>query len=594
MRRVVAGIFAITLLGSICMMAQSSAPPKKTRRSGKPKGPTVSQQLRTLQTQVQQQQEQMVQQQSQIQQLQQQLQAGSTNAQEAQQQSQQLQTSIQQANTQAEANQKATTDLNAKVSDLSTSTTTIATNVQDTQKKVKDLESPAAVHYKGITLTPGGWLEGSFLFRNRNENADITTNLGAVPFGGVANSKLTEFRGTSRASRFILTAEGKAGKTKLTGYYELDFLSQAPTANQIETNSFNPRQRQLWAQAEFSNGITFTAGQFWGLITTDRKGLATRSEFVPTTIEGSYVVGYSYIRQTAFRITKNFNNKVWTAFEVANPETTVGTSFTPPNVFGLNNSPNALTPNGSTLNFLAGSTNGFSTNLAPDLLAKVVFEPGWGHYEVKALGRFFRDRVNGSNHTSYGGGIGAAALLPIVAKKADFIVEGLVGAGIGRYGAANGPDVTIRPDGVLIPIRAVHVMAGVELHPHPKFDIFMYGGDEYYARANYTISTTTNGVTTLTPGGYGSPLVNNSGCNLEIADATKPCGAQNKNLWHGTAGMWYRLYKGSFGTFQYGLQYEYVHRDTWNGIGGLPIGAKGLAPKGIDNVALTSFRYYLP
>ena len=52
--------------------------------------------------------------------------------------------------------------------------------------------------------------------------------------------------------------------------------------------------RQLWMQAEFKNGVTFTAGQFWSLMTTDRNGIATRSEFIPTTIEGSYVVGYSY------------------------------------------------------------------------------------------------------------------------------------------------------------------------------------------------------------------------------------------------------------------------------------------------------------
>jgi len=580
MRRVVAGILALALIGSTCLVAQDSAPKKKSKRSVKPKGPTISQQLLQLQDQLKQQQTQIMQQQAQIQQLQTQLQAGETNVSEVKQQGQQLQTSVAQANASAEAANKATSDLNTKVADLGTNTTTISQNVQETQKKVKDLETPAAIHYKGVGITLGGWVDGTFLFRNRNENADATTNFGATPFGGTANAALTEFRGTARASRFILTAEGKAGTTKLTGYYELDFLSQAPTANQVETNSFNPRQRQLWGQAAFANGITLTAGQMWGLITTDRKGIATRAEFIPTTIEGSYVVGYSYIRQNAFRLTKNFNDKFWAAFEVANPETTFSTSFQPANIFGLNTSPNALSPNGSTLNFLAGSTNGFSTNLAPDLLAKIAVEPGWGHYELKFLGRFFRDRINGSNHTSYGGGIGAAAILPVVPKKADVILEGLVGAGIGRYGAANGPDVTIRPDGVLVPIRAVHVMAGVEVHPHPKFDLYMYGGDEYYARTNYVSPTGT-------AAGYGSPLVVNTGCNVEVpATPALPCGAQNRNLYHGTVGAWYRLYKGPFGIFQYGFQYEYLHRATWQGVGG--------EPKGIDNVGMTSIRYVLP
>jgi len=38
--------------------------------------------------------------------------------------------------------------------------------------------------------------------------------------------------------------------------------------------------------------------------------------------------------------------------------------------------------------FWPNYSNGFSTSFAPDLLAKVAFEPGWGHFEFKALGRF--------------------------------------------------------------------------------------------------------------------------------------------------------------------------------------------------------------
>ena len=34
-----------------------------------------------------------------------------------------------------------------------------------------------------------------------------------------------------------------------------------------------------------------------------------------------------------------------------------------------------------------------SNNIAPDLVLKYVIEPGWGHYEVKAIGRVFHDRV---------------------------------------------------------------------------------------------------------------------------------------------------------------------------------------------------------
>ena len=40
------------------------------------------------------------------------------------------------------------------------------------------------------------------------------------------------------------------------------------------------------------------------------------------------------------------------------------------------------------------NTPTYSTNLAPDMIVKLAYDsPKLGHYEVKGLGRFFRDRV---------------------------------------------------------------------------------------------------------------------------------------------------------------------------------------------------------
>lgn len=479
--------------------------------------------------------------------------------------------------------EKTAATLNNTVSTLKATVVANDNSVKETQKALKSMDQPTSIKYKGLSLTPGGFIEADVFERSHNENADITANFGAVPFDGVVNAKLREFRATSRATRFSLLTETMVNNTRLNGYYEIDFLAQAPTSNQVQTNSFVPRQRQLWIQASMPSGLTFTAGQFWSLITTHRQGLATRSEFIPTVVEASYVVGYDYVRQTSFRVTKNFHNKTWAAVEVANAETNQpNASYVPDNLFGFNNSANAASPNGSTLNFLSGNTNGFSTNLAPDLLAKVAWEPGWGHYELKALGRFFRDRINGKNNYSYGGGLGAAAILPVVNRKVDFIAEALAGEGIGRYGAANGSDVTLRPDGKIIPIHALHVLTGIEIHPVPRMDIFAYGGDEYYGRAAYLNPTDHN-----KPAGYGSPLVNNTNCELEVVPTgAAACGAQNKNLWHSTSGVWYRFYRGPGGTLQYGFQYEYIRRATWSGIGGAPQG-------GMSNF-LTAVRYILP
>ena len=590
MKTTLFGEFAFIVVASGLLLGQSATRPAQKQKD-------VAERLQQTQAQLQKQQAQIAQQQDKIDQLEKLLQQTNLQLQQQARQAEQMQNALNQANQQASAAAQTATALNNTVADLKDSTNTA---VENFQKGMKDAEHPTAIHYKGITVTPGGYLDATFIGRSRNTNSDVIGNFNSFPFDGVANSSLTEFRLTARQSRFTLLAEGKAGNTKLSGYYELDFLGQAPTANQIQTNSFTPRQRQLWAQAEFNNGLTLTGGQMWSLLTTDRKGIATRAEFIPLTIEGSYVIGWDYVRQTSVRLTKNFSNKTWAAFEVANPETTIAASYTPPNLFGFNNSPNAISPVGSLVGYLPGScpaptsenylcnpaasafNNGFSTNLAPDIIAKAAFEPGWGHYEVKALGRFFRDRINGHNNVTYGGGIGAAAVLPVVAKKADFMLEGLIGTGIGRYGASASPDVTIRPDGWIIPLRAFHVMGGLEFHPQPKLDLYLYGGNEYTARADYL-----NPNDPAKPAGYGSPLANNTNCGAEILlNTSAACGAQNKDLYEGTGGFYYRFYKGPFGTLQYGMQLEYLHRTAWSGKGG--------APEGSDIVGLSSFRYILP
>ena len=443
----------------------------------------------------------MQQQQTQIQQL---LQTNVDLQKQVQTQKDTFQSSVQQATQQATAAQEGVNSLHTTVTDLQSTTQATANALLENKKGVEALENPLAIHYKGITITPGGWLESTFIVRGRNENADVTSNFGSSPFNGVANSNLSEFEATARGSRPIVVATANAGSTKLTGYWEMDFLGQAPTANYVETNSFNPRMRQLWMQAEFKSGLTFTAGQFWSLMTTDRKGIATRSEFIPTTIEGSYVVGYTYVRQNAVRITKDWNNKVWGAFEIANAQTTLSTSYTPVNLMGFNTSTNALSPNGSTLNYLEGSTNGMSTDLAPDFIGKLAFEPGWGHFEIKGLLRTFRDRIAGTEDTvgstnyTTGGGLGWAAILPILpgklvasnnrnwAQKADFVFEGTIGKGIGRYGSANTPDVTVSPNGNIHPLPTLNTLAGFEFHPTPKLDVYLYGGDTYVGQSRYT------------------------------------------------------------------------------------------------------------
>src|SRR5712692_8732687 len=468
------------------------------------------------------------------------------------------------------------TQVQTTVADLKTTETNTATKIQADEKRLSEVEQPLQIHFRGITITPGGFLAANTVFRLHNENADVLDTYGNVPFSGTPNTHLSEFRFTARHSRISLLFQGKIHDWKASGYYEMDFEGAAPTANEVQTNSFQPRIRQLWAQVEMNNGVSFQGGQAWSLLTTNRRGISPTTLFIPLTLSASYNVGHTYARQASFRVTKNFNEKVWLAFAVENPETVLSVINPPANVLGFSGNANTLTPSSG---FVPNAT-GISTDLAPDLIAKVAFEPGWGHYEIKALGRFFRDRLTGTNHTIGGGGLGFGVILPVIAKKFDFVIQGLGGRGIGRYGTANGSDVTLRPNGTIVPILSYQALAGLELHPTPTWDLWVYGGNEYFGRSAYTSGTPTMGV------GYGSPLNNLSGCSLETPSSTQPCNAQNRDVWQVQPGFWYRIWRGKEGTLQYGMSYSYVHRRPWAGTGSRPVG--------INNIVMTSFRYYFP
>jgi hypothetical protein len=454
---------------------------------------------------------------------------------------------------------------------------------QSQSDETKNPEEPTSFHFKGLTLTPGGFLEGTMLVRTRNENADIANTYSAIPLNGSSNARLSEFRGTARNSEFSLLLQGTAGSTNLKGYVETDFLGAAPTANYVESNSWTPRLRQLWVQLERPSGWTITAGQTWSLLATNEQGIATLSELRPSTQDGQYVVGFTWTRQRAFRVTKNFNNKIWTAFAVEEPETTYSAAFVPANIMGLNTSPNAAS-GVNLLPFLPNYSNGFSTELAPDLLAKVAFEPGWGHFEIKTLGRFFRDRIaststtNGHTNITEGYGIGFGALMPFVNKKLKVSLEGLLGQGIGRYGTSGLPDATLNPTtGELRPLREARIMGGLVYHRTSRLDLYTYGGDEYAGRYAF-ISPTGSAA------GYGSPLVSYAGCTNEVA--LNSCSGANRNIYEATAGYWYRLYRGAAGRIEQGNQIIYIHRNLWSG--------GGRTPQGSDIVAYTSLRFYLP
>ena len=584
MRQVTSAVLTVFFAVNLAM-AQDAGMGTGAKRS-KRSAPSVSAQLSQMQKSIEAQQQQ-------IQQLMQQLQSRDQEVQRLQEQVNQVQNTASQAQQKADtaasqsaAQQKDVGAVRSDVSDLKDTVTNTALAVQETQKTAN--ESPLALRFKGITLTPGGFLAAETVWRQRGLASDVNTPFNAIPMPGSSQSNLSEFFGTGRQSRISLLAEGKLKSAKLTGYYETDFLSAGITSNNNESNSYANRQRQVWGQAALHNW-SFTAGQMWSLVTETRKGVDNRSEALPMTIDAQYHVGFSWARQFGFRVAKDFGDKVWLAFSVENPQTTFAAH---------GNANNFLLGAPGTAGGLYNPTANYSFNSAPDFIVKAAFEPGWGHYEVFGVVSQFRDRVfpnatattpsaaGAFNDSRVGGGIGANARGSLFNKHVDVGLHFLGGEGIGRYGTTGLPDATVRPDGTLALLRGYQALGTLEWHS-AKWDVYTNAGGEYAARTSY-LNSAGAGV------GYGSPLFSNAGCSNETLPGSNgftpgglaSCTGDTRNIIQGTFGFWYRFYKGSKGTVQWGPQYSYVVRNTWSGTGG--------QPHGIENMFFTSFRYYLP
>jgi hypothetical protein len=542
---------------------------------------------------------------------------------------QQAQSAATDASGKAEAAQAATTQqqtevvaLKSDVTDLKTGVNNAVQTLQETQKTIS--APPTEIHFKGITLTPGGFLAGEFVRRSRALASDINTPFNNITMPGASQSSMSEFFGSGRQSRISLLAEGQTSIAKLSGYYEADFLSAAATSNNNESNSYSLRQRQAWGQVYFNDGWSITGGQMWSLATETKHGVDNRTEAVPMTIDPQYNVGFTWARQYGLRLAKDFGNKVWFAVSMENSQATITSHNNAANFLvgsagasgGLYNPTittctSALNSTGTAVVTTCTPTANYSFNPSPDLIAKLVFEPGFGHYEVFGVYSRFRDRIfpcgevaatesceggalgatstlGAFNSSKNGGGIGVNMRWSFANKHVDFGLHGFGGSGEGRYGTSGLSDASIHADGSFDLIKSLQGLATLEWHG-PKLDIYFNAGTEYASRAWDFDPISGKFV------GYGSPNFSNAGCFTETLPANgggflpgslSSCTSDTRDLTEGTVGFWYRVYQGPKGRVQWGPQFSYVNRNVWSGVGG--------TPHGLDGMVFTSFRYYLP
>ena len=607
---------SLVLATAVSGQAQVTAKPSTARKADHHRHHVKREVRPSVQSEIEQLRNSMAQQQSQIGTLQQQLAARDAQMQQMQQQTQEaVQTAQQQAQSAVAAQQAVTAQnatavasLQSSVTDLQTSHAALASKVKADQIATKQaIEHPDEIHYKGATLSPSGsFIEFATVNRTRATGSDIPTPFSGIPFTASDAGQLSEFEATGRQSRLALLASTRVGSTKLSGYYEMDWLGTGVTSNNNQSNSYVVRERQLWAQAAFANGFTVTGGQQWSLAAEDGHAIDNRTEVLPQTIDPNYQVGYIWARQAGLRATYTFSPMVTVGVSAEAAQTLTPACSASSSAFPC--AENYLEGQSGTGGGLYNSTTTYAYNVAPDLLAKVAFDPKMGHFELFGIERNFRNRVypnenpqtgkvinaalasgaGAYNDSLVGGGVGGSARFFADAKRFDFGLKGEYGDGTGRYATTQLPDLTVRPDGQFALLHNFSVLAFADGNVTKRLDMYSYYGTDYVGHDVFSVGPYQVG--------YGSHLLSTSGCGTELAPGTTTvgytptnasCSPNNKDTREATLGYWYDFYKGPGGRFRQGFQYSWVERNTYTGL-------NGITPTAVDNVFETSMRYYLP
>jgi len=370
-------------------------------------------------------------------------------------------------------NTTAVDTLKSTVTDLKGNEVSLATTVSDeTAKMKKAIDSPGVLHYKGITLTPGGFAAAETVDRTKATGGDIPTAFSSIPYEGADAYSLSEFYGSGRQSRLSLLAEGKTSWGKMQGYYEADFLGTGITSNNNQSNSYVLRQRVIWASAETNSHWKFAGGQMWSMATEDKTGISNASSDImtPQTIDPNYVTGFVWTRQYGFRVVKSFKKAAFgvaaenpqllytatlagntpyavlgsagqnggnynAAISACSPSTSIVNYTNQVQTDSAGNTVNIAVPVYKTVNSCANITN-ISFNSAPDIIAKAAFDPGWGHYEIFGIGGFAHEIVfpgETTNSNLYGGLkdiVTGLAVAPSLTTAGNFVENKVLG-GVG-------------------------------------------------------------------------------------------------------------------------------------------------------------------
>jgi hypothetical protein len=441
-------------------------------------------------------------------------------------------------------------------------------------------ESPLQLRIGTAYITPVGFMDFTGVWRSHTGGSGIGTNFASIPYGTVFQNNLSEFRFSMQNSRIGFRVDAIVKGAHVIGYLESDFLGNNPTNVAVSSNSNTLRSRLYWVDVR-KGAWEVLGGQTWSLITPGRNGISPLPGdlFFSQDIDVNYQAGLVWGRIPEVRFVYHASPKAALALALDASEQYVGGSaggsqitlpaaFVPPTT-GSTPASSAYSLSATSSEFNNGQTTLNAPNVAPDVIAKLAFDPASRfHVEVGALERQFKlwNPTNTTKYSSTGAG-GFVNLNVQLLKGFRFLTNNFFSDGGGRYIFGQVPDLVVRPDGSPSPIHTASTVTGFEFTKGNAFFYGYYGG--IYVLQDVIIDT--NGKLV----GYG------------WAGAGAPT-SQNRTIQEGTLGFNQTLWKDArYGALNLMGQYSYLTRNPWSVATGAPRAA-------LLNMVFLNLRYTLP
>jgi hypothetical protein len=428
---------------------------------------------------------------------------------------------------------------------------------------------PPYLRLGSVCITPIGFVDATFVYRDKNAASGIGTNFGSVPYNNVAAGKLSESRFSIQNSRIGFRVDGDWKGVHFIGYNEFDFLGTSAGLNLNTTNgAVVPRLRLYWVDVR-KGGWEFLAGQSWSMLTPNRVGISPLPGdlFYTQVMDVNYMAGLTWTRQPGMRILYHAGNTVTFGLSAEEPDQYMGGSsggsaiVLPAGLTGLSGT---QLDNNNFTNPYAGP------QLTPDFIGKIAIDPSSRfHAEVAGIVSTFKilNTTNialGQTDTKAGGGIQVGINGEII-KGLRLFTTNFWGDGEGRYLFGQAPDVVVNANGSMSLLHAGGTVDGFEARLG-KFLLFAYYGGIYIGRDTVI---DTNGKLV----GYGY---------------TGSANSQNRAIQEGTMGFNETLWANPrYGSLNLIGQYEYLTRAPWY--------VAPLSPDAThDNTIYFDVRYTLP